>query len=414
MERYYKERFYVQQNLIIKTAPLMEVNEIIEMVREELRNLIPNAMEVCILLIDPEAQKYTRPLQCALYKTPVDCQSCKRDRPAVQRAIEQQQSVVISKSEPVKRMDNSMVAVGAEMAVPVFVKEHVLAAISVVVQPLTEFSNKDFLLIRDVANTLGTFILNAKRHWEMTQEKIRISRMLTSLAPFVPGSVREMADKNPKLLAREKERREITVLFLDLEGYTTLSASRPETEVNTIIEKMFSSFVDPIHRSHGDINETAGDGLMILFKDHEPKTNAINSVKAAFEIMKQNRTINQSLPTGMAPIDVNIGINSGSALVGMTRFTGTLDSRMTYTATGAVTNIAARLSDYARGGDILIGEETARMVKGLWPLHDRGVVPLKGLKAPIPVFSLLRPHTGHATDHQIEPRQTSQQPKTRI
>ena len=314
MEQHYKERFHVQQKLIRNSAPLIEVNEIIEMIREELRSLIPNAMEVCILLIDPDAQKYTRPLQCALYSTPTDCQSCKRDRPAVQKAIDQKKAVVIPMSEPVKRLDNSIVSVGSESAMPVFVEGRVLAAVSVVIQPLTRFTRRDFFLIKDVAGILGTFILNAKRQWEMTQEKIRISRMLANLSPFVPGSVRHMADKNPDLLTREKERMELTVLFLDLEGYTSLSASRPEAEVNAIIEKMFSSFVDPIHRSHGDINETAGDALMILFKDHDPKTNAINSVKAAFEIMEQNRIINQSLPKGMDPIDVNIGINSGSAL----------------------------------------------------------------------------------------------------
>lgn len=389
MERYYKERFHVQQKLIQKTAPLMEVNEIIEMVREELRTLIPNAMEVCILLIDPEAQNYTRPLQCALYETPVDCQSCKRDRPAVRKAIEQKKAVVIPNGEPVKRLDDSLVVVGSESAMPVIVNGRVLAAVSVVIQPLTRFARKDLFLIQDVADILGTFILNAKRQWEMTQEKIRISRMLANLSPFVPESVRQLADKDPELLTREKERREITVLFLDLEGYTTLSASWPEAEVNAIIEKMFSSFVDPIHRSHGDINETAGDGLMILFTGHDPKTNAINSVKAAFEIMEQNRIINQSLPKDMDPIDVNIGINSGSALVGMTRFMGTLESRMTYTATGSVTNIAARLSDYARGGDILIGEETARLIREVWPMHDRGAVSLKGLTAPMQAFSLL-------------------------
>lgn len=76
----------------------------------------------------------------------------------------------------------------------------------------------------------------------------------------------------------------------------------------------------------------------------------------------------------------------------MTRFTGTLASRMTYTATGSVTNIAARLSDCAKGGDILIGEKTAGMVKGLWPSYDRGgAIPLKGLTKPLQVFSLLRP-----------------------
>ena len=394
MDRYYKERFEAQQQLLRKIAPLMEVNEIIEAARDALRTLVPTAMEVCILLLDPDAKKYTSPLQCALYERPVDCQSCKRDRPAVKKAIENKKAVVVSLSEPVRRMDNSLVTVGPEYAMPVFVEEKVLAAISVVIQPLTRHTRKDFFLIRDFADVLGTIILNAKRHWEMTQEKIRISRMLTNLSPFVPESVRHMVHKNPDLLTREKERKDISVLFLDLEGYTSLSVSRPEAEVNGIIERMFSSFVDPIHRSHGDINETAGDALMIIFKDHDARTNAINSVKAAFEIAERNRSINQALAKEMdstiGPIDVNIGINSGSALVGMTRFKGSLDTRMTYTASGSVTNIAARLSDYAKGGDILIGEETCAMIQGLWPVYDLGPVVLKGLKHPQKVFSLLR------------------------
>ncbi|MBT3176383.1 MAG: GAF domain-containing protein [Desulfobacula sp.] len=390
MDRYYKERFHAQQNLIRKTAPLMEVNEIIEKVREELRKIIPNAMEVCILLLDPEAGNYTSPLQCALYEQPVNCQSCKRNRPAVQKAIQKKKAVVVSQSEPVRRMDNSLVAVGSEYAMPVFVEDRVLATISVVIQPLTRYTRRDFFLIRDFADILGNIILNAKRQWEITQDKIRISRKLNHLTPFVPGSVRHMVDKNPELLTLEKERKEVTILFLDLEGYTSLSSRWPETQVNAIIEKMFSSFVDPIHRSQGDINETAGDALMIIFKDHDAKTNAINAVKAAFEIVDQNRAFNLSLDPEIGAIDVNIGINSGSALVGMSRFKGLLHTRMTFTATGRVTNIAARLSDHAKLGDILIGEETQKMVAGLWPVYPLGPVSLKGVKDPVLVFSLLR------------------------
>jgi len=99
---------------------------------------------------------------------------------------------------------------------------------------------------------------------------------------------------------------------------------------------------------------------MIIFKDHDAKTNAINAVKAAFEIVDQNRAFNLSLDPEIGAIDVNIGINSGSALVGMSRFKGLLHTRMTFTATGRVTNIAARLSDHAKLGDILIGEETQK------------------------------------------------------
>ena len=56
MDRYYKKRFQVQRNLIRTIAPLMEVRDIIEKVRQELRDLIPNSMEVCILLLDPDAE----------------------------------------------------------------------------------------------------------------------------------------------------------------------------------------------------------------------------------------------------------------------------------------------------------------------------------------------------------------------
>ena len=390
MDRYYKERFHAQKNLMHKIADLMEANKIIEAVREELRSIIPSAMEVCILLLDPDAEKYTSPLQCALYDDPVNCQSCKRDRPAVQKAILQKKAVIISQSEPVLRTDNSLVAVGSEYAMPVFVHDKVLGVISVVIQPLTNYTRRDFFLIRDFADMLGNIILNSKRQWEITQEKIHISKKLSDLSPFVPGSVRQMVDSDPDLLTKKKVRKDVTILFLDLEGYTSLSSSHPEVEVNAIIEKIFSSFVDPIHRSHGDINETAGDGLMIIFKDHDAKTNAINAVKAAFEIIDRNRAVNESFDPGVDPVEVNIGINSGSALVGMTRFKGLLDTRMTFTATGTVTNIAARLSDHAKSGDIVIGEETKRMVDGMWPVYDLSPVSLKGIKDKVPVFSLLR------------------------
>ena len=73
MKKYYKERFEAQRRLAKNLAGAMEVNEILEKIRVEARTLIPSAMEVCLLLLDPDAHKYTRPLQCALFATPVNC-----------------------------------------------------------------------------------------------------------------------------------------------------------------------------------------------------------------------------------------------------------------------------------------------------------------------------------------------------
>ena len=388
MKQYYKERFEAQQRIARKLADTLEVNEILEMLREEIRHLVPSAMEACILLLDPEAKNYTRPLQCALYGRPVNCLSCKRNRAAVLKAQQKKKGIVISKSEPILRQDGISVETGPEAAIPVFVDGETVAVVNVVAKPGTRFINKDFHFIKDISETVGYTILNAKRHWEMTQEKIKISRMLDHLSPFVPQSVRSIVEDDPGQLKQDKERKDVTVLFLDLEGYTRLTANRPEAEVNEIVEKVFSRFVDPIHRSGGDINETAGDGLMIIFKNDDARTNAVHAVKAALDIMERSSEALLGDIATREPIYVNIGINSGSALVGMTRFKGSLSTRMTYTASGRVTNIAARLSDLAKRGDILIGEETARLIEGLWPVFDHGKVTLKGIDEPMQVYSL--------------------------
>lgn len=396
MEKYYKERFHFQEKLISKIAPFTDAGEIIEAARDELRSSLEDAVEVCILLLDPEAENYTRPIQCALHKRPFNCQACKPDRPAVLKAVDRKKGVIITKSPPIVRPGHDPVRVGPEYAVPLVIENEVLGIVSVVTRPDAGYQKRDFFLIRDVARLLSGIVLNARKQWRATLEKIRISKALTNISPFVPTAVRDIAGRDPDMLNMEKKRKPVTILFLDLEGYTRLSNELTETVVNDIIERMFSSFVDPIHRSQGTINETAGDGLMIIFEKHDPETNAVNAVKAAFEIADRARSFNCFL-NNTTPVHVNMGINSGTALVGIGKFTGALNTRMTYTASGSVTNIAARLSDYARGGDILMGPETCGLVNGIWPVFDAGRIHLKGMDGPVQVYSLWRtPVSGQA------------------
>jgi len=389
MKKYYKERFEAQRRISRNFANAMEVNKILETLRAESRNLVPSAMETCIIMLDPDAQKYTRPLQCALYDRPVNCLSCKKNRPAIQKAISARKGVVISKTDPIVRPDGTTVNTGPEAAIPVFVNNEILAVINVVSRPGIKFTRKDFYFMKDLSEIAGNAIMAAKNHWAITQEKIEITQKLAHLSPFVPQSVRRIVETDPELLKQEKESRDVSVLFLDLEGYTRLSTSKTAVEVNEMVEEMFSNFVDPIHRSGGDINETAGDGLMIIFKDGDAATNALNAVKAAFDIHERNHQLNRKIETHFEPVNVNIGINSGVALLGMTVFKGTLETRMTYTATGPVTNLAARLADHAQGGDIVIGKETRTLINGLWPVFDMGSVRLKGIDQPERIYSLL-------------------------
>ena len=380
-------RLALMKRLSRRLASTLEVNHVLEGFRIEVRKALSRAMEVCALLLDPEAIHYTAPLQCSLYNRPVNCQSCKRNRAAVLKALKRKKAVVIAKVEPIIHPDGSKVETGPEVATPVFVKGGIVAVIQAVFEPGAEVTNKDFLLIKDVSELAGHAILNAKTHWEATQDKIRLGQTLTNLAPFVPQTVRSMAATCDGDFQLKKRERDVTVLFLDLEGYSKLCSDMSDTEVVGLVERLFSQFIDPIHRSGGEINETAGDGLMIIFERKEAPENARSAVQAALEIRALIDRMDDSDSLGK-PVVLNMGLASGKALVGASRFVGDLGSRMTYTASGKVTNLAARLSHLAKGGDILISSETKSFIDGLWPVRDRGRKAIKGFNKEIDIYSI--------------------------
>ena len=90
-----------------------------------------------------------------------------------------------------------------------------------------------------------------------------------NLSKFVPQAVSSAIEKSPTGTMPVSQNHDLSVLFLDIEGYTSLTEKLGGSEVNTIIEKHFSVFMDAIHANNGDVNETAGDGLMVLFLDKD-------------------------------------------------------------------------------------------------------------------------------------------------
>lgn len=214
-----------------------------------------------------------------------------------------------------------------------------------------------------------------------------LEQMKTHLGKFVPESVKRIIEKAPEAPELEKRDRDVTVLFLDIANYTRLSEHNSREHMNTLVEGYFSSFLDAIYEHNGDINETAGDGLMIIFQDEDPRQHAINAVRTALTIQQQVRDLNR-VGNDTAPITVNIGINSGIAAVGSTRFEGMTGERWTYTASGPVTNIAARLAEIATQGNIYVGEETAERAGNLYDLKSLGKSQVKNVQTPIAVFEV--------------------------
>jgi len=218
------------------------------------------------------------------------------------------------------------------------------------------------------------------------QEKIK-----GLLNRFVPESVRKRVEANPENPDLEKHASDISVLFLDIAGYTAMSERLSSDEINQVIERYFSSFLDDIYLNHGDINETAGDGLMVIFQHEDPTLHAFHAVQAALAIREKVGAVNRSPDGQNTPVNINIGINFGEALLGSTRMQSSVETRWTFTASGMTTNVAARLSRLATEGIILISEETARRVEKFFELENHGHHRLKNVSDPVAAWRVSAP-----------------------
>jgi class 3 adenylate cyclase/HAMP domain-containing protein len=228
------------------------------------------------------------------------------------------------------------------------------------------------------------------------QESLRkvalLEQVKGELTKFVPESVTRLLEQNPNAQELEKREADVSVLFLDVEGYTRLSEQLPPQRLNRLIQDYFSGFLEIIRANHGDINETAGDGLMVIFQSEEgPTRHALNAANAAVQIEHRLVALNQEFEGVYPAVAIHIGINSGQAFVGATKLSAAGGGRWTFTASGPTTNLAARIAALSRGGEIKVGPETAERIKAYFVLEDTGHHELKNVSTPVQVFRLVPP-----------------------
>jgi class 3 adenylate cyclase len=209
-----------------------------------------------------------------------------------------------------------------------------------------------------------------------------------NLSKFVPNTVSRLIEKSPNGEMPDSKEKDVSVLFLDIEAYTKICERLGEEEMNDIIEKHFSAFMDAIYANNGDVNETAGDGLMVLFLDDDKKQNALGAVRTALKIREDTIKIGQECRTLYRPLEINMGINSGVAFVGAAKFESYTGSRWTYTARGAITNVAARLGAQAKGGKIFLSHTTATRIEKHFRLSPLGKFNLKNVSEEVEIFEI--------------------------
>ncbi|MBI2153629.1 MAG: response regulator [Candidatus Rokubacteria bacterium] len=216
-----------------------------------------------------------------------------------------------------------------------------------------------------------------------------LHRIKDHFAKFVPEAVKRLVSANPTAPELAKRERDLSILFLDISGYADLSQRLPPQTLNTLVERYFSTFLNRIQESGGDINETAGDGFMAIFQDADPDAHAATTTDTALGLLIATEALNRE--SSEHPLSVHMGINSGVALVGSTRFDGLRGTRWTFTASGSVTNLAARLAAAAAPGQILAGPETVRRLRDRYRLERLGPQHLKNILEDVEVHRVLGP-----------------------
>ncbi|MFQ5874022.1 MAG: adenylate/guanylate cyclase domain-containing protein, partial [Dehalococcoidia bacterium] len=185
----------------------------------------------------------------------------------------------------------------------------------------------------------------------------------------------------------EGERKQVTVLFADVSGFTSISEKLDPEEVHALMNRCLEFFMDEIHRYEGTVTQFTGDGVMALFGApiaHEDAPQ--RGLHAALAIQQALKRYAEELKREQGiEFQMRIGLNTGLVVVGKIGD----DLTMEYTAVGDTVNLAARIEQLAEPGTILVAEASQRLTEGYFEFRPLGPVEVKGKAEPVTVYEVV-------------------------
>jgi class 3 adenylate cyclase len=231
--------------------------------------------------------------------------------------------------------------------------------------------------------------LNQQLEWRVADQVGEIERM-SRLRRFLPPQVADLIVASGTEKQLESHRREITALFCDLRGFTGFSESSDPEDVMALLSEYHAAIGQIIIKYSGTLERYAGDGVMVIFNDPVPAENpALQAVLMALDmraalggLIEKWRDLGHDLGFG-------IGIAHGFATLGTIGFEGRRD----YAAIGTVSNVASRLCDEAKPGQILISPRVRQAVEKAVTVEPVGEFALKGIRRPMMAYNVLASST---------------------
>jgi class 3 adenylate cyclase len=227
--------------------------------------------------------------------------------------------------------------------------------------------------------------LNAGLQETVTNQVEEINRTAL-LKRYLSPQIAEVLINDHERIVGPTHRRELTVMFVDLRGFTALSEVLPPDQLVPLLNSYLSALTEAVFAEGGTLDKYLGDGLMAFFGDPvEYPDHASRAVRAALAMQQAIRGVRDelSLP-GDIPLAIGVGITSGPVTV------GTIGSpnRLEYTVVGNNVNLASRLTGLAGPGEILCDAATAKAISGWATTVNRGPDFVKGRSRPVTIYEI--------------------------
>ena len=224
---------------------------------------------------------------------------------------------------------------------------------------------------------------------EPTRKELSFEEKIEKIQKYLPAGITEkILSQRDKI---EGERKQVTVMFCDMKGFTPLADKLGPEEMYAMMDQVYEILIHKVHDYEGTVNEMTGDGVMALFGApialEDAPQRAIRSAMAIHrEMTRFNEKVKQE-KGDIPPLKMRVGIHTGPVVV------GTLgnDLRVEFKAVGDTVNLASRMEALAEPGTTYVSDDTFKLTEGLFRFEALGEKEIKGKEKPLKVYQVIAP-----------------------